>query len=123
VLADGKNARFLFLPDGEDPDDFVRRRGRAAFEDALAHAMPLSDFLIAELSARHEPTSDEGRAALVAAARPYVSQIGAPVLAALITRRIAELAGLPEAQIAPIVQAPTRPRTRTDASVRRRDDS
>ncbi|HEY8243947.1 MAG TPA: DNA primase [Casimicrobiaceae bacterium] len=122
VLQDGKNARFLFLPDGEDPDDFVRRRGRAAFEDALAHAMPLSDFLIAELSSRHEPTSDEGRAALVAAARPYVSQIGAPVLAALITRRIADLSGLSEAQIAPIVQAPMRPRMADDASARRRDD-
>lgn len=110
VLADGKNARFLFLPDGEDPDDYVRRRGRAAFEDALAQATPLSDFLIAELSARHPPTSDEGRAALVAAARPLVSQLAAPVLAALVTRRIAEIAGLSEAQIAPIVQAPARPR-------------
>ncbi|MEO8487444.1 MAG: DNA primase [Betaproteobacteria bacterium] len=121
VLADGKNARFLFLPDGEDPDDYVRRRGRAAFEDALAHAMPLSDFLVAELSARHPPTSDEGRAAVVAAARPYVSQIGAPVLAALITRRIAEIAGLSEAQIAPIVQAPSRPRSSDAAPERRRD--
>ena len=110
VLVDGKNARFLFLPDGEDPDDYVRRRGRVAFEEAVARAMPLSDFLIAELSARHPPTSDEGRAALVAAARPLVSQIGAPVLAALITRRIADIAGLPEAQIAPIVRTPPRPR-------------
>ena len=122
VLADGKNARFLFLPDGEDPDDFVRRRGRAAFEDALAHAMPLSEFLIAELSARHEPSSDEGRAALVAASRPYVSQIGAPILAALITRRIAEIAGLPESQIAPIVQAPSRPRTSEADRARDADD-
>jgi len=126
VLADGKNARFLFLPDGEDPDDYVRRRGRAAFEEALAQAMPLSDVLIAELSARHPPTSDEGRAALVAAARPLVSQIGAPVLAALITRRIAEIAGLSEAQIAPIVQAPSRPRggesSRDGGPDRMRDD-
>jgi DNA primase len=125
VLADGKNARFLFLPDGEDPDDYVRRRGRAAFEDAVARATPLSDFLINELSARHPPTSDEGRAALVAAARPLVSQIGAPVLAALITRRIAEIAGLSEAQIAPIVQAPSRPRAGDDrdhAPSRMRDD-
>ena len=122
VLQDGKNARFLFLPDGEDPDDYVRRRGRAAFEDALEHAMPLSDFLVAELSARHPPTSDEGRAALVAAARPLVSQIGAPVLAALITRRLAEIAGLSEAQIAPIVQTPVRPRTSDTMGERGRDD-
>ncbi len=122
VLADGKNARFLFLPDGEDPDDYVRRRGRAAFEEALEDAMPLSDFLIAELSARHPPTSDEGRAALVAAARPLVSQIAAPVLAALITRRIAEIAGLSEAQIAPIVQAPVRPRATDAAPGRAADD-
>ncbi len=121
VLADGKNARFLFLPDGEDPDDFVRRRGRAAFEDALAGAVPLSDFLIGELSARHPPASDEGRAALVAAARPLVSQIGAPVLAALITRRIAEIAGLPAAQIAPIVQTPARPRIAGVAAEHPRD--
>ncbi len=109
VLADGKDARFLFLPDGEDPDDYVRRRGRAAFEEALSSATPLSGFLIAELSARHPLDSDEGRAAFVAAARPLVSQIAAPVLAALIIRRIAEIAGLPEAQIAPIVQANVRP--------------
>ncbi|HQU49794.1 MAG TPA: DNA primase [Casimicrobiaceae bacterium] len=109
VLADGKEARFLFLPDGEDPDDYVRRRGRAAFEEALASATPLSGFLVAELSARHPPDTDEGRAAFVAAARPLVSQIAAPILAALITRRIAEIAGLSDAQVAPIVQAPVRP--------------
>ena len=40
VLADGKNAGFMFLPDGEDPDDFVRRRGKAAFEALAEHAMP-----------------------------------------------------------------------------------
>ena len=34
VLADGKEARFLFLPDGQDPDDFVRAPGKAAFERA-----------------------------------------------------------------------------------------
>ena len=123
ILADGKNPRFLFLPDGEDPDDFIRRRGKAAFEEALSGATPLSDFLVAELSVRHPPDSDEGRAALVAAARPLVSQIGAPVLAALITRRLAEIAGLTEAQIAPIVQAPLAPRERDGSRDPRREPS
>ena len=94
VLADGKNARFLFLPDGEDPDDFIRARGKAAFEQALATATPLSEYLVAGLSAQHPPTDAEGRAALVSAARPLVAQIAAPVLATLIRNRIAAVAEL-----------------------------
>ena len=99
ALADGKNARFLFLPDGEDPDDFVRKRGREGFERALRGAVPLSEFLLRELAAQHPPSSAEGRAALVAAARPYLAQIEAPVLAALLRRRLAELSGLPESEL------------------------
>ncbi len=99
ALADGKNAQFLFLPDGEDPDDFVRIRGKEAFEQALSATVPLSEFLLRELSAQHPPHSVEGRAALVAACRPYLAQIEAPVLAALLRRRLAELSGLPEAEL------------------------
>ena len=99
ALADGKNAQFLFLPDGEDPDDFVRKRGKAAFEQALQGAVPLSEVMLRELVSQHAPTSAEGRAALVAAARPYVAQIEAPVLAALLRRRLAELSGLPEGEL------------------------
>ncbi len=64
VLADGKNAAFLFLPDNEDPDDFIRKRGKAAFEALVDRAVPASEFLLAELSAQHPPTTVEGRAAL-----------------------------------------------------------
>jgi len=103
VLADGKNARFLFLPDGEDPDDFVRKRGRDAFERALDGAVPLSEFLLGNLAAAHPPSSAEGRAALVAAAKPLLAQIEAPVLAAVMRKRLAELAGLPEAELRALV--------------------
>jgi len=99
ALADGKNAAFLFLPDGEDPDDYVRKRGRAAFERALDAAVPLSEFLLAELSSRHPPTTAEGRAAFVVAARAHLAQITAPVLRAILRRRVAELSGLPESEL------------------------
>ena len=105
VLADGKEARFLFLPDGQDPDDFVRAHGKAAFERAIDGATPLSEFLLQELAARHRPTTAEGRAALVAAARPLASQITAPVLRALVRRQLAELAGLPEDQLTGLIGA------------------
>ena len=106
VLADGRNALFLFLPDSEDPDDFVRKRGKAAFEASLEHATPLSEFLMAELSARHPPTSAEGRAALVQAARPYLGQLSAPVLSALLRKRLAELTGLPESELRGLLRGP-----------------
>jgi DNA primase len=99
TLADGKNAGFLFLPDGEDPDDFVRKRGKEAFEALLDRALPASEFLLAELSAQHPPTTVEGRAALVNAARPYLAQITAPILGALLRRQLATLSGLPETEL------------------------
>jgi DNA primase len=103
ALADGKNAKFLFLPDGEDPDDFVRTRGTAAFAEAVEGAIPLSEFLLRELQAQHPPTSAENRAALVAASRPYLAQIEAPVLRALLKRRLSELSGLPESELATLL--------------------
>jgi DNA primase len=99
VLADGKDARFLFLPDGEDPDDYIRQRGKSAFEALLDEATPLSDFLLNELAARHPPRSAEGRAALVNAAKPLLAQLTAPVFGALLRQRLAELAGLPEREM------------------------
>ena len=103
ALADGKDVRFLFLPEGEDPDDFIRRRGKAAFEELLERAMPLSEFLLAELAARHPPKSAEGGAALVNAAKPLLAQLGAPVLGALLRRRLSELTGLGGADLAALL--------------------
>jgi DNA primase len=105
VLADGKEARFLFLPDGEDPDDFVRRNGKAELERAVEAAQPLSEYLVTELAARHPPATAEGRAALLAAARPLVGRVAAPILAALLRKRLAELAGLPEDQLGTLLAA------------------
>ena len=106
AFADGKDVRFLFLPDGEDPDDFVRLRGQSAFEELIARAMPLSEFLVSELSARYPPNFAEGRAALVNAAKPLLAQLAAPIMSALLRRRFAELTGLTERELAPLLPPP-----------------
>jgi DNA primase len=116
LLADGKNARFLFLPDGEDPDDYIRQRGKESFEALVDAATPLSDFLLAELAQRYPPRSAEGRAALVNAAKPLLAQITAPVLATLLRRGLAELAGLRESEmdtLLPVARAVAPPPVRT----------
>jgi DNA primase len=123
VLADGKNAAFLFLPEGEDPDDFVRKRGKEAFEALLGRALPASEFLLAELSARHPPTTVEGRAALVNAARPYLAQITAPVLGALLRRQLATLSGLPESELRPLLRQSAPATGGRNAEPTRNDDA
>jgi DNA primase len=75
-LKDGVEMKFLFLPDGEDPDTLVRKIGKEAFEEKLKNnAVPLSKFFFDNLLQRHHVGSIEGKAALKAEAMPLVEQI------------------------------------------------
>ena len=99
-LVDGKNLSFLFLPQGEDPDSFIRREGREAFEGLLAAAMPMSGFLVRELTRENDLASEEGRARLLRDAKPLVTQLQqAPMLGRMLRKRLAELAGITPAEL------------------------
>lgn len=74
-LQDGKAMKFLFLPDGEDPDSMVRKIGKAKFEDLVKQAKPLSSFFFDTLMAKHSVGSIEGKAALKAEAQPLINKI------------------------------------------------
>jgi len=91
-LADGKTVRFLFLPEEHDPDSFVRALGPEAFLERLAGAQPLSAFLLAELGARTDLASLEGRSRLISEARPHLQRLAAPALQLQLVRALAELA-------------------------------
>ncbi len=106
VLADGKSVRFLFLPAEDDPDTFVRARGKEAFLEALAQAKPLSQFLVAEVASKVDMGTEEGRARFVAELRPHLARIEAPALGAMLRRRVAEMAGLSPADLG--LSAPVR---------------
>ncbi|MGA0114129.1 MAG: DNA primase [Burkholderiales bacterium] len=93
-LVDGKQVKFLFLPDGDDPDSYVRAHGKAAFEKLLAGADPLSRFLIDSLRANVDIGASEGRATLMQQAKPLVKQIAAPMLSLLLRKEIAQLVGV-----------------------------
>ncbi len=74
-LRDGRQAYFLFLPDGEDPDSLVRKEGKDGFEKRIREAMPLSDYFFNELSHDVEMGSLDGRARLAERARPLVARL------------------------------------------------
>jgi DNA primase len=97
VVMDGKDVRFLFLPAEDDPDTFVRRLGKDAFMAELKNAKPLSAFLFDQLSSEVDATSEEGRARLLANAKPLIGQVStqtAPALALMLRRRLADTVGL-----------------------------
>ena len=74
-LRDGRQAYFLFLPDGEDPDSLVRKEGKQGFEQRIKEAMPLSDYFFNELSHDVEMGSLDGRARLAERARPLIAKL------------------------------------------------
>ena len=73
--SDLRSVRFLFLPREHDPDSFVRARGAAAFEAAIAAAVPLSRQLLDRAAEGANLETAEGRARLLAQARPLWSAL------------------------------------------------
>ncbi|MDP2828616.1 MAG: DNA primase [Sulfuricellaceae bacterium] len=103
-LVDGKNLSFLFLPQGEDPDSYIRQSGKAGFESLLSEALPLSQFLLRELTGQVEMQTQEGRARLLQNARPLIQQITAPALGLMVRKRLAELAGVTQVELEDLYQ-------------------
>ncbi|MGE8497650.1 MAG: DNA primase [Pseudomonas sp.] len=94
-LQDGRRARFLFLPDGEDPDTLVRSEGTDAFRARInQHAQPLADYFFQQLSEEADPRSLEGKAHLVTLAAPLIDKIPGNNLRALMRQRLTEITGL-----------------------------
>ncbi len=106
VVMDGKDIRFLFLPVEDDPDTFVRRLGKDAFMAELKNAKPLSTVLFDELAGQVDLDSEEGRARLLANAKPLIQQVSpqtAPGLALMLRRRLADTVGLGAVEIERLV--------------------
>ncbi|RDZ26075.1 DNA primase [Lysobacter silvisoli] len=93
-MKDGRQAFFLFLPDGEDPDSLVRKEGAAGFDARLREAVPLSQFLFDSLAADVNLGTLEGKGRLAERAKPLLAQIPDGAFADLMRQRLTELTGV-----------------------------
>ncbi len=75
LIKDGYTLKFVFLPDGEDPDSLIRKQGQQAFEKLLDHAKPLSKFLFEHLVAQVDIDNLEGKASLIEQFHPYLKKL------------------------------------------------
>jgi DNA primase len=105
-MRDGRQAFFLFLPEGEDPDSIVRKEGSAGFEARLQQATSLSDFFFAEHTRDVNLETLEGRARLAERAKPQINVIPDGAFRDLMLQRLAELARLNAPAATPASPAP-----------------
>lgn len=93
LMEDGRTARFLFLPDGEDPDSQVRKIGSTAFVSSIGEATQLAEFFFENLCSQVDMESLEGRAKLGTLAMPLIKLFPLGLLRQLILDQLATLTG------------------------------
>ncbi|AHF65754.1 MULTISPECIES: DNA primase [Pseudomonas] len=105
-LQDGRRARFLFLPEGEDPDTLVRSEGTDAFKARInQHAQPLADYFFEQLTKESDPRSLEGKAHMATLAAPLIDKVPGANLRTLMRQRLSEITGLNNEAVSQLVQS------------------
>ncbi len=105
-MKDGRQAFFLFLPDGEDPDSLVRHEGATGFDARLQQAVPLSQYFFDTLANDVNLATLDGKARLAERARPMLAQIPDGAFADLMRQRLTELTGVGARTAAPQTHVP-----------------
>lgn len=92
-VKDGRQVRFLFLPDGEDPDTLIRKEGSTHFQQRIDNATPLSEYMQSHLSEQCELDSIDGKAKLASLAKPLIQRVADPIFRELLEQQIQQAVG------------------------------
>ncbi|MBT2771472.1 DNA primase [Halomonas sp. ISL-60] len=98
-MIDGREARFLFLPEGDDPDTLVRREGTQAFQDRVTCAMPLSEFLFEQAAQGRDLKTVEGRERFASQVLEALNKVPEGMLKSLLLESLAQRSGLAQEQL------------------------
>lgn len=110
ILEDGQQIRFMFLPDGEDPDSLIRSEGKDGFEQRIGHAQGISEFLLKQLKEDiDDPDSLEGRARLAKLAAPMIQEIPGIALKSLFWQSLSEATHLEVADLKTMAEEQPKP--------------
>ena len=94
TMEDGRSIRFLFLDEGQDPDDTVRRIGGPGFEALVAKSATLESYFFDSFNDQLDPDTMEGRARLAKLATPLLSLLPDGVYKELMIDELARRSGL-----------------------------
>ena len=111
-VREGRQIKFVFLPENDDPDTYVKKNSAAAFEKKLDHGLDLSDFLIKKLANAIDMKSIDGKARLAEKAKPLINQIPKGIFKELILEKLSASIGLSPAKLNKLCLLYTSPRPR-----------
>jgi len=109
LMEDGRTARFLLLPNGEDPDTLIRKIGKADFENRVSSATQLAEFFFQSLGEKVDMNSLEGRARLGRMALPYIEKIPPGIYHQLILDQLATITGVDLQTLGKLEKKPEEP--------------
>ncbi len=109
ALQDGLQARFLFLPDGEDPDTIVRKEGKEAFEKRLDNSKHLPEFLFDNVKEQVDFDTLDGKARFGQLAAPLISRLPTGMLKELMQQQLAQETGIKQEVLAKLLPTETAP--------------
>jgi DNA primase len=95
LAEDGRELRFMFLPEGHDPDTLVAQEGPGAFENRIQSALPLSEYLVQQLIADVDLNHVDGRAKLKALAGPLFARMPEGIYREMLADRLASKVSMP----------------------------
>ncbi|MDR5884597.1 DNA primase [Vreelandella janggokensis] len=104
MMIDGREARFLFLPEGDDPDTLVRREGTEAFQDRVTCAMPLSEFLFERAAQGRDLNTVEGRERFASGVLEALNKVPDGMLKSLLLEALAKRSGLAQEQLKELLE-------------------
>jgi len=105
VIVDGRSAKFMFLPEGEDPDTIIRKIGAKKFLELVANATPLSEFIFESLSAEYDHNSVDGKAKLSKLVIPLINKMPGGVFKTLMIRALSKRTDLEESELKSLVES------------------
>ena len=105
IMNDGVQIRFMFLPDGEDPDSLVRKEGKEKFEQRYLNAITISDFFFQTLTTQTDVNSTDGRARFVKLSMEHLNQLQDGIFKQMMFEELAKKTRMTVAQLNPEAQA------------------
>ena len=111
-MSDGRQISFLFLPDGEDPDTYVKKLGHDAFVSKIQQqSLPLPEYMLSHLSEGIDLQRMDGKAKLAGLARPLLNSLPDGTLKALLIRELAAITQMDVSGLAEIILNEDKPAT------------